>query len=173
MATLYDADGNEIEIDDALLGGGQGDPGPQSNSDFAALRKQTQATKKAEALAAAKDREVAFLRAGIDPEAKEGMVGYFAKGYEGEMTPEAIKAAATAAGIIQAPAASAEEIAQQQANQTALEAQGRVASVAGAQMAQPTADQQTRKAMEDAYQSGGIEALTEVLQAQGIPRVTL
>jgi len=170
MATLYDEDGNPIEIDDSLLNP-QG--GPQTNSDFAALRKQTQATKQAEAKAAAKDREVAFLRAGIDPEAKEGIVGYFAKGYEGEMTPEAIKAAATAAGILQAPAPTPEQIAAQQANQDALGAAGRISQAAGAQMAQPTTDMQTRQAMEDAYKAGGIEALTAVLQAQGIPRVTM
>ena len=169
MATLYDGDGNEIEIDDALLNP-QG--GPQTNSDFAALRKQTQATKQAEAKAAAKDREVAFLRAGIDPDAKEGMVGYFAKGYDGDMTADAIRAAAQAAGVLQAPVLTPEQVAAQQQQQADLAASQRMGGAANAAQGYDV-EVATRQAMEDAYKAGGIEALTAVLQAQGIPRVTM
>jgi len=173
MATLYDEDGNTIEIDDALLQGGQQNQGgPQTNSDFAALRKQTQATKAAENKTAQVARENAFLRAGIDPEAKEGMVGYFAKGYDGEMTADAIRAAAQAAGILQAPALSPEQQAAQQQQQADLGAAARIAGAANAAQGYD-ADLAIRQAMDDAYKAGGIEALTAVLQAQGIPRVTM
>jgi hypothetical protein len=40
-------------------------------------------------------------------------------------------------------------------------------------MSAPTDDMAMRQAMDDAYKAGGIEALTAVLQAQGIPRVTM
>ena len=173
MATLYDEDGNPFEIDDSLLSGGTGpESGPKTNSDFAALRKQTKATKQAEAKAAAKDREVAFLRAGIDPDAKEGIVGYFAKGYDGDMTPDAIKAAAQAAGVLQAPAPTPEQQAVQQQQAAELAASGRIAGAANAAQGYD-GDLAVRQAMDDAYKAGGIEALTAVLQAQGIPRVTM
>jgi geranylgeranyl pyrophosphate synthase len=82
MATLYDGNGTAYEIDDDLIDPPeqQQDRGPQSNSDFAALRKQTQATKAAEKVANDAKREAAFLRAGIDPDAKEGIASYFVKG---------------------------------------------------------------------------------------------
>lgn len=56
---------------------------------------------------AAQSREAAFLRAGIpvdDPAAK-----YFVRGYDGELTVEAIKAAAVEARIIATTATSPEE----------------------------------------------------------------
>lgn len=146
--------------------------GPQSNSDFAALRKQTQATKRAEAEAAAAKREAAFLRAGIDPEGK-GIASYFVKGYEGDMSPDAIKAAAMEAGLIQAPAPTQEQVQEQQVQQEALAAAQRIAGAANAGMAAPVGAEADRAAMEAAYQAGGIEALTDVLQSKGIPRVTL
>ena len=175
MATLYDEDGNPIEIDDALLHGGQQSQqgGPQTNSDFAALRRQTNATKAAEAAAESAKREAAFLRAGIDPEAKEGMAPYFVTGYKGDLSPDAIRAAATAAGLLQAPAATPEQVAAQQQTEADLAAAGRVSGAANALMAQPTADQASAQAMADAYNAGGIEALTEVLNGMGIPRVTM
>jgi hypothetical protein len=160
--TTYD------EFDD---GDGGDERPPQTNAEFAALRKQTQATKKAEALAAATQRENAFLRAGIDPES-QGIASYFVKGYDGDLSKDAILAAATAAGIIQAPQPTADQIAQQQAQADALAASQRVGLAANAQMASSD-DLTTRQAMDDAYKAGGIEALTAVLQGMGIPRVTL
>ena len=151
---------------------GQGeDRPPQTDAEFAALRRQTQATKKAEALAAARERENAFLRAGIDPEA-QGMASYFVKGYDGELTKDAIIAAATAAGIVKAPEPTPEQVQQQAAQAETLAAQQRVSQAAGAQMASSD-DLLARQAMDDAYKAGGIEALTEVLNGMGIPRVTL
>ena len=178
MATLYDADGNAYEVDDSLFEPPpeqqhQTNDGPKSNSDFAALRKQTQATKVAEKAASDAKREAAFLRAGIDPDSKEGIASYFVKGYEGDLTADAIKAAATAAGVLQAPALTPEQVLQQSANQDALAAAQRASAAAGAQMSAPTDDMVVRQAMDDAYKAGGIEALTAVLQSMGIPRVTL
>lgn len=43
-------------------------------------------------------RELAFLKAGVNPD--DPAARYFVKGYDGELTPDAIKAAATEARII-------------------------------------------------------------------------
>lgn len=47
-------------------------------------------------------RENAFLKAGINPDDKQ--LGYFVRGYDGELKPEAIKAAAEEAGFLQGAA---------------------------------------------------------------------
>jgi hypothetical protein len=60
--------------------------------------------KRADAL----EREVAFLKAGVnsdDPRAK-----WFYKGYDGELTADAIKAAAVEAGLVEAADGASEDI---------------------------------------------------------------
>lgn len=51
-------------------------------------------------------RENAFLKAGIDPESPRAK--YFVKGYDGELSAEAIKSEAQAAGIFEIPKVEAE-----------------------------------------------------------------
>ena len=66
------------------------------------LEKELKANQQALTEAEALKREYAFVKAGIpmdDPMAK-----YFVKGYEGEITPEAIRTAAEEARLIQAAA---------------------------------------------------------------------
>lgn len=85
----------------------------------AGLRKyakdQEAKAREAEAALAAAQRELAFAKAGLplnDPK-----MTYFVKGYDGDLNPEAIKAAAEAAGFL-APAEAQvppEELAQHQA----------------------------------------------------------
>ena len=93
--TLYDEEGKPIEVEFPDDDGGGNDQGSQrSNAEWAQLRQQQKAAKVLE-------RENAFLKAGINPDDKDNpMVGYFAKGYDGPLEADAIKAAATAAGII-------------------------------------------------------------------------
>jgi hypothetical protein len=64
--------------------------------------------------AAQAKRELAFLKAGVNPD--DPAAKWFAKGYDGELTTEAIKAAATEARLISASAAD-----QQHAQQTAAQ----------------------------------------------------
>jgi hypothetical protein len=55
--------------------------------------------KEAEARAAQAERSLAFMQAGINP--ADPKMAYFVKGYDGtDLTPEAIKAAATEAGFL-------------------------------------------------------------------------
>lgn len=63
------------------------------------LRQQAkEAGREARAEAEAAKREVAFLKAGIDPD--DPQQGYFVRGYQGEVSATAIKEAAEAAGFI-------------------------------------------------------------------------
>lgn len=79
------------------------------------IEEQASARKQAEEKAAALERELAFAKAGLpldDPK-----IAYFVKGYDGSPSPEAIRAAAEAAGFIGEPAqpeVPAEELAQHQ-----------------------------------------------------------
>lgn len=68
----------------------------------------------AEERATAAERELAFAKAGID--LNDPKLSYFRKGYEGDMEPEEIRAAAAEAGFIAPPAGSgnADELAAQQ-----------------------------------------------------------
>lgn len=73
----------------------------EDEDQFRAMRTKANEHDKAEARAAAAERKLAFVEAGIsitDPRAT-----YFVKGYEGDLTPEAIRAEAHRAGVIEAP----------------------------------------------------------------------
>lgn len=72
--------------------------------DLKALRERGRRADEAEARAIAAERELAFSRARIDPETP-GFT-YFVKGYEGDLTPEAIRAAAVEARLVEAEAPS-------------------------------------------------------------------
>lgn len=54
-------------------------------------------------------RELAFIKAGVDPEADKRLA-YFMDGYKGDLTAEAIKAEATAAGFLAAADTEADQI---------------------------------------------------------------
>lgn len=146
---------------------GEGEDGPKTPSDFAWRRKQEKAVKDAQAEVDKVKRENAFIRAGIDPEAK-GIASYFVKGYDGEITTEAIQAAAIEAGVLQAAPPGPEQ-------QEALAAQQAAARVAGLSQGgeqAPAADEAAQSALEEAYTKGGLEGLAAALAAQGIQQVT-
>jgi hypothetical protein len=65
------------------------------------LRKAAREGKAAQKRAEELERELAFTKAGI-PEST--IAGYFRKGYEGDLTADAVKAAAIEAGLIEKPA---------------------------------------------------------------------
>lgn len=161
---------DDFDLDD-LDGGDGGDAGPRSNSDFAALRKQTQATKRAEAERDAAKREAAFLRAGIDPEDKR--LGYFVKGYEGDLKADAIKQAAIEAGFIQAPPP---DPAQQEAEQRSQEQQQAAQRIAGVSLGgerAPTGLEADDAAMKEAFRTGGADGLAAFLATKGITQPTV
>jgi hypothetical protein len=168
MATLYDNDGNEFEIDDDLLNPPAppaADRAPQTNAEFAAVRRANADVKKAERERDEAKKALAFMKAGVDPESSK-VAGYFAKAYDGELTPEAIRAQAVADGILQAAPPTAE----QQAAQAALAAQQRISGAATNGLNAPDLDLQQRQALNDAYKAGGMDGLAAAMEAAGIPR---
>lgn len=70
-------------------------------SEIRNLEKRAKLADEAEARAAAAERSLAFAKAGID--LTDTKSNYFVKGYEGELDPEAIKAAAIKDGFLPAP----------------------------------------------------------------------
>jgi hypothetical protein len=164
MAILYDADGNEVEIDDSLF---QQDPpepqAPRTNADFAALRRETTARKQAEKDAETAKRNLAFYQAGVDP--ADTRLSYFVKGYDGPIDPDKIQEAALAAGFLQPAPPSAADVATQQA----LDAQARISGLSTS-AGTPDMSLAQRQALDDAYKAGGMEGLAAALSAAGVPR---
>ncbi len=102
-------------------------------------------------------RELAFTKAGINTD--DPKLGYFAKGYDGEVTAEAIRAAAESAGFLSAtPDATADK--------ADLEAYDRV-SQASAGTASRTSDEDRRAALDQAAAQGREPLLAE-LERQGM-----
>lgn len=95
------------------------------------LEKEAAELRKQIAEAETAKRELAFVKAGIDPNSP--MSKYFMKGYDGELDPEAIRQAAVEAQLISPP----------EATPTQVEAAGwqKIAKIAaGSQTAQPPVD---------------------------------
>src|SRR5262249_7677616 len=105
-------------------------------------------------------RENAFLKAGINTE--DPKLAYFYKGYDGELTTEAILAAATSAGFIQAQQQDPAHQANQQAEQRVVAASAGGSAEAGTLAA---AQQQ----MAEALAQGGPNALALLLSQSGVP----
>ncbi len=134
--------------------------GDESTEDFKNLRAKARKADGFERENITLKRENAFLRSGLPLD--DPRMAYFVKGYEGELEPEAIKAAALAAGFITAPEPVVDPaVAQaQQAQQAVMQA-----APGGA----PAIDQNAIDyAMEQAYAEGGLEGLSAVTQQYGV-----
>ena len=91
------------------------DDGQQTQLSVDDLRNLRRAAKERDDLTAqvnAQNRELAFARAKIDMD--DPKLKYFVKGYEGELTPEAIRAQAEADGFFQTPQVSHQDAGGQQ-----------------------------------------------------------
>lgn len=95
------------EYDDEEEGGVQ-----LSSEDLRNLRKAAKERNELQAQIEQQKRELAFAKANLD--LNDPKLGYFIKGYEGDLTPEAIRAQALADGFIQQQQASNEELNAQQ-----------------------------------------------------------
>ena len=120
------------EFDDETMDQGQ-DP---VRAHMRKLEKELKAERAARAEAEAAKRELAFVKAGVpldNPVAK-----YFIKGYDGEITPEAIRAAAEEANLVQ-PSKQAEE------NKAEQEIWGRISKAQRAgEQSEPAEDWMTK-----------------------------
>lgn len=86
------ADEYEYEDDDDQDGG---------QDHLKELRRKAKSADKLQQMLDAKDRELAFARAKLDLD--DPKLKYFIKGYEGELTPEAIREQAISDGFLPAP----------------------------------------------------------------------
>lgn len=124
-----------------------------------AARRGAKALKESEMLR----KELAFYKAGIsmdDPRMK-----YFVRGYDGEITADAIRSAALESGFL---TSESKEDPVDQVQQQVFSAQQRVmAASAGAGM-QDNSEQAAISLMEQAMEEGGIDAMLDVARQFGI-----
>ena len=109
-------------------------------------------------------RKVAFAEAGIATD--DPKMSYFIKGYEGEMTAEAIRQAALEAGFLQT------EQPQQTADPTMeadASAQQRVMSASAGAAYEGVTEEAALARLEAAMEEGGMEAMLDVARSFGIP----
>lgn len=128
------------------------------------LRRAANKSKKLEAELAAAKRELAFAKAGIPLE--DPKMNYFVKGYDGELSPDAIRQAALEAGFIgnqQAPDPGV---------QAAAAAQDRVMSASAGAVMEDASEMAALARLEAAMAEGGVEAMLDVAQSFGIPIAT-
>jgi len=100
------------------------------------LEKELKAKEQALAEAEAIKREFAFVKAGVPLDSP--MAKYFVKGYDGEFTPEAIRAAAEEANLIQAQKQDTRSVQEQEAWSRVSKAQR------AGETSEPVADWNTR-----------------------------
>jgi len=132
-------------------------------SEIRSLEKKAKERDELASRLAALENQQTFIEAGIDP--KNAQHGYFMKGYDGEMTVDAIKAKATEAGFLSAPAPSQEQTQN-------LEAAQRVATAAsGARPESAPTEESIRAEMNAALMEGGTEGLLAVARKYGVSTV--
>ena len=139
----------------------------QDPNDIKSLRRAANSKKKIEQELLQAKRELAFAKAGIDPD--DPRMRYFVKGYEGELTPAAVRQAATEAGFISAPVDSGSDQAQQVAVQ---QAQERVMTASAGAVIEDASEAAAYARLEQAMEEGGVPAMLEVARQYGIPIAT-
>jgi hypothetical protein len=137
---------------------GEGDSG-----DIRSLRRAANSKKKLEQELAEAKRQLAFAKAGIDIE--DPKMKYFVRGYDGEMTAAAVKAAAAEAGFVQLSTGQADNPAQQMA----ASAQERVMQASSGAVAEDVSEESALMRMQEAMNEGGMDAMLDVARQYGIP----
>jgi hypothetical protein len=143
-----DFDSNEV---DAVGDGG----------DIKSLRRAANGKKQLEKELADLKRELAFSKAGLpmnDPK-----MSYFVKGYDGDMTAEAIRQAALEAGFLASQGQDNSVI------DNAAAAQQRVMSASSGVAYEGLSEEAALAQLEAAMEEGGIEAMLDVARQFGIP----
>lgn len=157
---IYDADGEEI--DEAALT-------KDNNRQAFAQRRESSENKRLKEELATLQRERAFEKAGIDPADKK--FSYFIKGYEGDLTADAVKAAAIEVGLMEAAPAAPDPATEGQ-NPEVLGAQQQIVNAATGATTPATGLQGLAQEQLDAFNSGSgnnTAALLDVLRKQGLP----
>jgi hypothetical protein len=162
---VFDADGNEYEMEIPDEGGtaAPADNAQRSNSEWAQLRRAEKKARDAETNLTALAKQLAFIKAGIDPD--NDRMKYFVKGYDGDLNPDAMRAAAVAAGFLA-------DTGQPPTQQLTAEQQAALAASQAISAANPGSAPDLMTAtqkLDEAYKSGGTAAMLAALAEQGIP----
>lgn len=128
------------------------------------LRRAANKSKKLEQELLAAKRELAFAKAGINPE--DPKMRYFVKGYDGELSAEAVRQAALEAGFL------ASQSGPDPAAQQAAQAQERVITASAGAVLADTTEEGVLAQLEAAMEEGGIDAMFDVARQYGIPIAT-
>lgn len=137
------------------------DSGEGEAGDIKSLRRAATGKKKLEQELAEARRQLAFARAGIDPD--DPKMRYFVKGYDGELTAQAVREAAMEAGFLQqAPVADTSQ-------REVAAAQDRIVSAAAGAVYEDTSEAAALARMESALEEGGMDAMMDVARQYGIP----
>jgi hypothetical protein len=131
-------------------------------AEWAAKRRAEKAAKDAKAEADALKRELAFTRAGLDPE-KDPRLSYFIKGYDGEATPDAILKAAQDAGFVQAPPTGPTD-----QQQESLASAGRIDAASAGASGPDLGTSAALQSLDEAYLASGKEGVLAKLSEYGI-----
>lgn len=130
------------------------------DDDFKNLRAKAKKADILERENAALKREFAFVKAGVPMD--DPKMTYFVKGYDGDLEPDAIRAAAIEAGFMAPP--------QQNVDPAVEQARvGQAAVMAASSGTEVGFDEMSvAYQMEQAYNEGGLEALSGVAQQYGV-----
>jgi hypothetical protein len=124
------------------------------------LRRAANKSKKLEQELANARRELAFTKAGINPD--DPRMKYFVKGYDGDFTADAVRQAAVEAGFL----ASNEPNQQAQAN---MASQERVMQASAGAIIPDNGQDAALAQLASAMEEGGLEAMLDVARQYGIP----
>ena len=134
----------------------------QNSGDIKSLRRAASGKKQLEQELEAARRELAFVKAGINPD--DPKMRYFVKGYEGDLSAEAVRQAALEAGFLASQAQEGKQELQQ-----AAAAQQRVMNASAGAMYEDASEEAALARLEEAMEEGGVDAMLEVARQYGIP----
>lgn len=126
------------------------------------LRRAANKSKKLESELQAAKRELAFLKAGINPD--DPKMRYFVKGYEGDLSAEAVREAALEAGFLASQQKEADP-----RQQAIASAEQRVVTASAGAAFEDASEEAALARLEQAMEEGGVEAMMEVARQYGIP----
>lgn len=134
-------------------------------SDIKGLRRAANGKKKLEQELANAKRELAFIKAGINPD--DPKMRYFVKGYEGDLNADAVREAALEAGFL-----ASQQSQPDPQKEAAAAAQSRVMAASAGGAYEDASEEAAYARLESAMEEGGIESMLEVARQYGIPIAT-
>ena len=131
-------------------------------NDIKSLRRAANSKKKLEQELNEVRRELAFTRAGINPD--DPKMRYFVKGYDGEMTADAVRQAAMESGFLASQQQGPDPVVQ-----AVSSAQQRVMTASAGAVIEDSTEEAAIYRMQQAMEEGGIDAMLDVARQYGLP----